>query len=217
MTGAAAQRSVDNEQELNLRGLIHDLNNVFQTILDAADLVGEDQRWAKLAGNIERTAERGQRLVMSIAEATRSTFDLRVIAEIAIQFARDFVFATQHQPIEFLCNVPVGLRLRGCPVDWERALVNLLLNSAQAMPEGGWVKLSAQADGPVVTIRVEDNGPGIPEDILPRIFEPHFSTKPANSGLGLQIVKSIVERDGGAVAARNREGGGVEFRITGRG
>jgi len=196
--------STDHESDLNLRGLIHDLNNVFQTILDAADLLAKDPKWAALAGNIERTAERGHRLSHSISEATRSTFDLHVIAEIAIQFARDFLYATKHHPIKFHCDIPCGFRLRGNPVAWERALVNLLLNSAQAMPDGGWVKLSATAVGAKATIRVEDNGPGIPAEILARIFEPHFSTKPANSGLGLHIVKSLVEHDGGIVSAHNR-------------
>ena len=82
------------DRDLTLRGLIHDLNNVFQTILDAADLLGQDPKWASLAGNIERTAERGHRLSQNISEATRSTFPLQVIAEIAIQFAQDYLYAT---------------------------------------------------------------------------------------------------------------------------
>ncbi|MBL8177480.1 MAG: HAMP domain-containing histidine kinase [Bryobacterales bacterium] len=208
--------SEDAGRDLTLRGLIHDLNNVFQTILDAADLLAQDPKWAALAGNIERTAERGHRLSQSISEATRSTFPLGVIADIAIQFARDYLYATKHHPIEFQSDVPASLRIRGNPVAWERILVNLLLNSAQAMPCGGWVKLAAAQEGSKATVRLEDNGPGIPVSILSRIFEPHFSTKPANSGIGLHIVKSLVELDGGAVAAENRPEGGAAFVIEAR-
>lgn len=204
------------DRDLTLRGLIHDLNNVFQTILDSADLLAQDPKWVSLAGNIERTAERGHRLAQSISEATRSTFPLQVIAEIAMQFARDYMYATNRYPIEFHCEVPANLRIRGNPVAWERILVNLLLNSAQAMPRGGWVKLSATAHGATATIRLEDNGPGIPREILARIFEAHFSTKPANSGMGLHIVKSLVELDSGSVSVLNRDEGGAAFVIEAR-
>ncbi len=208
--------SESGDSDLTLRGLIHDLNNVFQTILDAADLLAQDPKWASLAANIERTAERGHRLSHSISEATRSTFPLNVISEIAVQFSRDYLHATKHHPIEFQSDIPANLRIRGNPVAWERILVNLFLNSAQAMPCGGWVKLSAHAEGAKATIHLEDNGPGIPTEILPRIFEPHFSTKPANSGLGLHIVKSLVELDGGVVTAHNRPEGGASFVIEAR-
>jgi len=204
------------ERDLTLRGVIHDLNNVFQTILDAADLLAQDPNWASLAANIERTAERGHRLSQSISEATRSSFPLHVIAEIAMQYARDYLYANKYHPIDFQSDIPATLRIRGNPVAWERILVNLLLNSAQAMPAGGWVRLSARYEGVMATIRLEDNGPGIPSTILPRIFEPHFSTKPANSGLGLHIVRSLVEHDSGAVTVHNRPEGGAAFVIEAR-
>jgi signal transduction histidine kinase len=98
-------------------------------------------------------------------------------------------------------------------VEWERILVNLLLNSAQAMEEGGQVELSAKPEGGRVVVRVADNGPGIAPSILPRIFQPHFSTKRAHRGMGLHIVRTLVQANGGAVTARNREAGGAEFVI----
>ena len=101
-------------------------------------------------------------------------------------------------------------------MSWERILVNLLLNAAQAMPAGGWVKLTAEARGSSATIRLEDNGPGIPREILARIFEAHFSTKPANSGMGLHIVRSLVEQDHGTVSVVNRDEGGASFVIEAR-
>ena len=76
------------------------------------------------------------------------------------------------------------------------------------------MELCAVQQEPGVTIRIADNGPGIPSAILPRIFEPHVSTKGAKSGLGLHIVRSMVQLDGGTVTARNREEGGAEFLIS---
>lgn len=200
--------------DLTLQGLIHDLNNVFQTVLDSADLLSEDPKWTAVAGAIIRSAEHGQRLTRSISEASHSTFEFFIIAEIAIQFARDFLHATHGPHIEFTLQSQKGLRIKGSAVAWERVIVNLLLNSAQAMPHGGRVDLSASSDGDRTTIRVADTGCGILAEILPHVFEPHVSTKHASSGLGLHIVRTIVELNGGSVLARNRDEGGAEFLIT---
>lgn len=201
--------SLIEQPDLNLRGVVHDLNNVFQTILDAAELLADRD----LAASIERSASHGQRLIRGLVETVAPvTFDY--IARSAIQFARALLDATHWPHVEFTSDIPEGLSVGGNPVDWERVLVNLLLNSAQAMPKGGAVAIIAQGGADGISIRVADNGPGVPAGILPMIFEPHFSTKPANSGLGLHIVRSLVERHGGTVRAANQPAGGAEFVIA---
>ena len=99
------------------------------------------------------------------------------------------------------------LQLRGDPAAWERVLVNLLINSAEA--GAGHVEIRAR-EGEIV---VRDDGTGISPDILPIIFQPNVSTKPILSGLGLYVVQSIVEQHGGSVTASNLLGGGAEFRM----
>ncbi|MCC6393840.1 MAG: HAMP domain-containing histidine kinase [Bryobacterales bacterium] len=200
--------------DLTLPGLVHDLKNVFQTILDAADLLAGDPRWESVAGTIQRSAEHGERLVRGVSQVTDSTFDFAVIAGIAVQFAGDFLRATHGPAIDFQRRIEPGLRIRGNPVGWERVLVNLLLNSVQAMPQGGRVQVTASTGEDGTRIVIADNGPGIPEEILPRIFDAHFSTKPSNTGIGLNIVRSIVRSNGGRVRAANRPEGGAEFVIT---
>ena len=64
-----------------------------------------------------------------------------------------------------------------------------------------------------VELRVSDNGTGIPDDLLPRIFEPHFSTRSTGAGLGLAIVRRLVESWGGSVHAESAPGQGVTIRI----
>ena len=93
--------------------------------------------------------------------------------------------------------------------------MNLFLNAAQAMEGEGTVSISARHDEMGVEIVVEDSGPGISPKILPRIFEPHFSTRAKRSGLGLHIVQTIVVEHGGEIVASNRPSGqGAMFRIT---
>jgi signal transduction histidine kinase len=86
--------------------------------------------------------------------------------------------------------------------------VNLFVNAAEA----GAKSVNVQAS--VNTIVVSDDGPGIPQDLLPRIFQPHVSTKSILAGLGLYVVQSIVEQHGGVVCAGNRPDGGAEFKIS---
>jgi signal transduction histidine kinase len=80
-----------------------------------------------------------------------------------------------------------------------RALLNLVLNALRETPAQGQITVSAAMEGPHVAIQVEDTGPGIPADVLPRIFDPLFSTNQRGNGLGLPIVQRIVESHGGTI------------------
>jgi signal transduction histidine kinase len=103
-----------------------------------------------------------------------------------------------------------------------RILVNLLDNAAQALTGPDWrapdghaprIAVRTEAAGPHLKVTVRDNGPGIPADVLPRIFEPLFTTKNFGIGLGLPTVRQIVELHGGAIDAESRPGEGAAFTI----
>jgi signal transduction histidine kinase len=201
--------------ELTLAGLVHDLNNVFETILEASELITGDPRWKTLAATIQRNVDRGQRIVGSILDTTRAGQDLDVVVDRAASFVEDFLALVGHAPVAVERSIPAGIRLRGLAADWERVFMNLFLNAVQAMPDGGAVEVNAEERNDAVIIGVLDNGPGIANEILRDIFKPRFSTRSEHTGMGLHIVASIVARYGGTVAASNRPGRtGAWFRIA---
>ena len=98
-----------------------------------------------------------------------------------------------------------------------QVVLNLLLNALEISQPGQtiWVSASYHADAekPAIELRVEDEGPGIPEKQIERIFQPFFSTKEKGTGVGLTNVKHIIEAHKGWVEASNREPRGAVFQV----
>lgn len=93
-------------------------------------------------------------------------------------------------------------------------VLNLTLNALEATPAGSAVRLSARADATHVIIDVEDEGPGVPDELRERLFEPFFSTKGERAGgLGLAITRRLAEEAGGALSAQRRPSGGSCFQV----
>jgi signal transduction histidine kinase len=123
-------------------------------------------------------------------------------------------------------NVEVKLkRGRPLPEVWadpdqlKEVLVNLLTNACEAMGSGGSIIIQEgetflQSIGQVVTIQVSDNGPGVPESVQDKIFQPFFSTKEEGTGLGLSIATRILGEHGGWLDLESREGQGTTFTIN---
>jgi signal transduction histidine kinase len=95
-----------------------------------------------------------------------------------------------------------------------RAVLNLVQNAVDAMPQGGTVTLEGQATATHIHLRVQDTGLGIPTQRLGQIFEPLYTTKPGGTGLGLYIVQEIVAAHAGEVTVQSTEGQGTIFTIT---
>jgi signal transduction histidine kinase len=119
---------------------------------------------------------------------------------------------------------PVG-KIRGYAGKLNQVFMNLLTNAAQALAaqaekqggqKEGLIRITTARLGDKVTIAVADNGPGIPQEVLPHIFDPFFTTKEVGqgSGLGLSIVHGIVERHGGSIAVDSEVGRGTTFTVT---
>jgi len=96
----------------------------------------------------------------------------------------------------------------------QEALLNLLLNAAQAMNGTGRIVVTIGSEGPRVTVDIADTGPGIPPEIAAKIFEPFFTTKRSGTGLGLAIVRRLLELQDGDVAIVSTSSVGTTIRVT---
>jgi signal transduction histidine kinase len=95
-----------------------------------------------------------------------------------------------------------------------QAMLNLLRNAREAMPRGGAISIGAHPDGMSVVVSITDEGVGIPEEIVSRVFDPFFSTKGEGTGLGLAITRQIIEAHGGSLTVERAEPAGTTFLVS---
>jgi signal transduction histidine kinase len=97
---------------------------------------------------------------------------------------------------------------------FRRALLNLVQNAVDAMPQGGTLTIAGQREGAAVKLSVSDTGRGIPQDELRLLFTPFHTTKPQGTGLGLYVVQEIIAAHGGDIEVSSEPGQGATFTIT---
>ncbi|MFA6435496.1 MAG: ATP-binding protein [Elusimicrobiales bacterium] len=161
-------------------------------------------------------------LKISYAESGRvrlekTTLEVKALVD---EIARNLGAIAAGKAVSFLNLVPEALRVNADRDKLSQVLINLLDNAVKYNREGGKITISAGAQGPVVKISVEDTGPGIPPEHLPRLFERFYRVDKARSrdlggtGLGLSIMKHLVELHGGSVGVESSAGRGSIFWFT---
>ncbi len=131
----------------------------------------------------------------------------------AVREALSIVGASmKNNRIELQCELEDGLLVSGHPNQYAQAVLNVMVNAKEAMSghqvKDGRIRLKLVRAGNNAELTVDDDGGGIPEDILPKIFDPYYTTKDQGSGIGLYMVKTIIEKGmGGRVEAVNAEKG----------
>jgi signal transduction histidine kinase len=117
------------------------------------------------------------------------------------------------QMIDVDIDVPPNTLLTADRELFRRALVNLVLNAIDAMPEGGSLVITSYDSARGFELEVADSGPGLSDEVKRRAFEPFYSTKQTGTGLGLAFVQHVAEAHGGTVTAANCPDGGAAFTI----
>jgi two-component system, NtrC family, nitrogen regulation sensor histidine kinase NtrY len=169
---------------------------------------------ARRAGNLMQFVANYRQLTGLPAPQKRRLLAQEVLTHIARVATAD---AGASSPALSVDVSPPRLEFHADPEQVEQVMINLLRNAGQALTgkQDGRIALSAFLNPRGrVTLEVRDNGPGIDDKILPRIFMPYFTTKPDGSGIGLALARQIMMAHGGSIRASNAESGGAVFTLT---
>jgi two-component system NtrC family sensor kinase len=207
----------------------HEINNPLFGILtnarlarkhiDQSELAPEPK--TKLAGKlviIERESQRCGEIVKNLLMFSRQAplhvepVAMKTVIDRTVALIRH---SYQLQNIQLEVECSDAAVVHGDPGQLQQVLLALLVNAGDAMPQGGQVSVAVTVEGQEVVMRIRDNGPGIPEELRERIFEPFFSTKEdgQRTGLGLAIAAGIVEQHEGNINVTSYVGKGTEFTI----
>ncbi|MDI1481297.1 PAS domain S-box protein [Polyangium sp. y55x31] len=227
-----ALRAADRRKDEFMAMLSHELRNPLATIRNAVGVLRctrtGNARIERLHDMIDRQSEQLTRMVDDLLDVARITqgklilrkerVDLAAIVSRAVETSRPLIDAAGHA---LSIRMPAGsVMLEGDVGRLSQVLSNLLNNAAKYTETRGQIRLSAEVEGDEVQIRVEDNGIGIPPDVLPHVFDLFTQSSRAidraqgGLGIGLTLVRTLVEMHGGKVSARSGgTGQGAEFAV----
>lgn len=209
--------------------LAHEMKSPLTALIGAAELLDEDlppQDRATFTAHIREQSRRLKNMldkVLALAKLEHRSgleeqgkLNLRELAEAV---AADFSVRLQQRDIRCDNQIPDDAVVRGESFLLHQALANLIDNAIDFSPAGSVITLSLSAENSVYTIVVADQGSGIPEYALPRVFERFYSlvrpgTQQKSTGLGLPFVKQVALLHHGDIYLGNRDEGGVEARLT---
>lgn len=178
----------------------------------------DDIRMAQdMLGDVLMGLDQMNELVDNLRSFTRldrsrtASVDLNATLSSVVYIARA-VISTKVKVVERFSELP---KLNGHVSQLNQVFLNLIMNAAQAIDGSGQVTVTTACDGQHIRITIEDTGCGIPDEILPRIFDPYFTTKPTGTGtgLGLSIARDIVTAHSGQILVKTRVGSGTSFQI----
>jgi two-component system, cell cycle sensor histidine kinase and response regulator CckA len=211
-------------------GIAHDFNNIMTSILGNISLAKfyakNDDKVCKRLNEAEIASVRAKDLTQQLLTFSKGGEPIKEIIQIEnlIRESATFVLSGSKSSISFDIDDNL-LTVEVDPGQISQVINNIVINGDQAMPDGGCIHIKARnyahpkdlsdsiKPGDYVVIEISDTGVGIHSDLLSRIFDPYFSTKPRGSGLGLSITYSILKRHNGYIDVKSEIGKGTTFRI----
>lgn len=208
-------------------GVAHEIKNPLGSIGIHTQLIAklvsnleEEQRAA--IGNyldvIDEEIERLNKIVVDFLFAVRpmdtrlESGDLNEILRDLLNFVR---FELEQAGIDMVVDLDDGMPPLNLDAKYlKQAILNLIKNAIAAMPEGGMLRVATQLRGDQALLRVSDNGIGMDDEVLAKIFEPYFTTRDFGSGIGLTLVYKVIKEHLGDISVISKEGHGTTFTIT---
>src|SRR3989339_458141 len=211
-------------------GIAHDFNNLLTGILGNASIaktfVNPGDKLHKIMTDLENTSLRAKDLTQQLLTFAKGGAPVKKTVSVAKLLRDSATLVLSGSNVK--CDFAIAKGLWPVEVDEgqiAQVIHNLIINAKQAMPDGGTIQVSAEnfalsaennpfvKNGKYVKITVKDTGVGIPEEHLPKIFDPYFTTKEEGSGLGLAPAYSIIKNHAGYIMAESAAGVGTTFYI----
>ncbi|MFL5310532.1 MAG: ATP-binding protein [Myxococcales bacterium] len=205
-------------------GVAHDLNNALNVMRLRLDLLGrelpEEPRSAHLPALTQIVRDAAKRVARVHDLSHRDTEDRLELVDLPLVISEAIALSRteleQHALAEgrryrLVSSVPELPPVRANPAELRHVFVNLLLNARDAMPGGGTISIEARRERDFALVTVADEGIGIADEHLERVFEAFFTTKGHGTGLGLSMARGTMARLGGSIIARNRPPLGAEL------
>ncbi len=211
-------------------GIAHDFNNLLTTVMGNVSLLdagfSDTAPEREILHDTEMACVRAQDLTRQLLTFAKGGAPVKSLASIR-DIARDSVqFVLHGSKVSARISLPEDLMPVNVDVGQiSQVLQNLTINALQAMPEGGTIEVwgtnllvedsgsQPVKPGPYVSLHLQDQGTGIPEDLLGKIFDPFFTTKTKGSGLGLATCYSIMKKHGGHISVESTPGSGSTFQL----
>ena len=202
-------------------GLAHELRNPLSAISGAVEILSSDVKPTEENLRLVRMAtQEVERLNLLVEDFLILTMPIQKLTthvdlgQIISDTAESFMKTIRRSNIEIMNQVENGIFVQADSYRLKQAVWNLLLNSVDAMPIGGLIKIKSRADENNAIIEISDEGKGVDENFISRIFEPFFTTKEVGTGLGLAIVQKVIEGYNGNINVISSRGKGATFVIT---
>jgi two-component system cell cycle sensor histidine kinase/response regulator CckA len=214
-------------------GIAHDLNNILTVIsgnigLAQTEAPSDCGNLLSFLSKASQAAQHAAHLSSQLLTFSKGGAPLKKIVSLPQLLAQSAEFSLYGSNLRADVDIPVDLsKVEIDAAQIEQVVNALMINAREAMPRGGTVKLSARnaefgdtinpilPEGRYVKILIADRGAGVPDEIVPKIFDPYFTTKPFGTGLGLSISYSIVKKHGGMLhlESSSREGSSFAFYL----
>jgi signal transduction histidine kinase len=201
-------------------GLAHEIRTPLASIRGAAEILSgapEESDRVEFAGILVKEVERLNRVVTGFLEFSRPSSGGRGQADLAAAVAetlRLLRLQADRTGVRLTEILPDGIGTVAMDEEpLKQVVVNLVMNAVQASARGGEVRIRAETVGDSVSLSVEDDGVGISAADADRVFEPFVTTRPDGTGLGLSVVRKILDRHGGSIRLEAGGGGGTTARV----
>lgn len=205
--------------------ITHEIRNPLSAIGLSVELLEEElgdrapgDEASQLLGAVKSEVDRLSALserYLSLARRPTPQRDLVALGGVVSGVAQLARPELQRAGVELVVEVPSDLEIEVDAGQLRQVLVNLLRNAREALARGGhvWIR-AARGEGETTTLVVEDDGPGVPDELRDRLFQPFVTTKKDGTGLGLSTTRELVEANGGTIRCEERPGGGARFVLS---